>query len=910
MLHHGKSDLRAILIAGIFLFATSVSLAATLPKGVTEVTTVEGITEYRLPNGLKVLLLPDESKPTVAVNITYLVGSRHENYGETGMAHLLEHMLFKGTPNHKDIWTDFNKRGMRPNGTTSLDRTNYFEIFQAGDDNLKWSIELEADRMVNSFIAKKDLDSEMTVVRNEFESGENSPFGVLIKRMQSVVFDWHNYGNSTIGNRSDIENVKIENLQAFYRLYYQPDNAVLMVSGKFDVDKTLNWITTAFSAIPKPTRTLPVLWTVEPTQDGERSFTIHRKGDVQIVGVAYRIPTAINRDTDALDYAASILASSPNGRLHRQLVETGKAVQVAEFDLGKYAPGMQVIAAIVKKGEPLEPVRDELVAAIENFAKTPPTQEEIDRVRREHLNDIEKLLTNNESIGITMSEIIALGDWRLLFQGRDQESDITSAKVAAAAQHYYKRDNRTVGMFIPDDDPQRVDIPAGPTIAEAMAGFKQKTETTTAEVFDPSPANIDKRTQHQTVGGLNVAVLAKKSRGASVSVAINLKWGDEKSLFGKRGVAYLTNNMLEMGTTRYTRAQLSDETDKLKIRGSLFGFDTTKENLAGALKLVAHVMQEANFPENEFVQAKKLAITSIEAQRNEPQSVASTALGQHFNRYPKGDMRYAATPDEMIASINAVTLAEVKAFHKKFYGASKGEISIVGDVDTAETFKMVEQAFGQWKSAAPYTRLSNNYFDVPATRKNIDTPDKENGFYISRMNLEIRDDDPDFAALYVANHVFGGAGLDSRVMGRIRQKDGLSYGGGSNLNVDSFERSATFNVYAIAAPQNLAKVDAAVQEELARAVKDGFTKDEVERAKSGLLQQRTQNRSKDSNLAFGWNSNLDRNRTYAWAQALDDKIRNVTVEQVNAAFRKMIVPAKMSTIIAGDEAKAKAATGK
>jgi zinc protease len=321
-------------------------------------------------------------------------------------------------------------------------------------------------------------------------------------------------------------------------------------------------------------------------------------------------------------------------------------------------------------------------------------------------------------------------------------------------------------------------------------------------------------------------------------------------------------------------------------------------------------MKESNFPENEFVQAKKLAITSIEAQRNEPQSVASTAMSQHFNRYPKGDMRYAATPDEMIASINAVTLAEVKEFHKKFYGASKGEISIVGDVDTAETFKMVEQAFGQWQSAAPYTRLTNDYVDVPATRKNMNTPDKENGFYITRMNLEIRDDDPDFAALYVANHVFGGAGLDSRVMGRIRQKDGLSYGGGSNLSVDSFERSATFNVYAIAAPQNLAKVDAAVQEELARAVKDGFTKDEVERAKSGLLQQRTQNRSKDSNLAFGWNNNLDRQRTYAWAQALDDKIRNVTVDQVNAAFRKMIVPAKMSTFIAGDEAKAKAAVGK
>jgi len=194
----------------------------------TKVADVEGISEYRLPNGLRVLLFPDPSKPTITVNITYLVGSRHENYGETGMAHLLEHLLFKGTPKHPNIDQEFNKRGVRFNGTTWLDRTNYYELFQASDDNLAWAIELEADRMVNSNIAKTDLDSEMTVVRNEYESGENSPFGVMLKRIQSIAYDWHSYGRSTIGNKSDIENVRIENLQAFYRMYYQPDNAVLL----------------------------------------------------------------------------------------------------------------------------------------------------------------------------------------------------------------------------------------------------------------------------------------------------------------------------------------------------------------------------------------------------------------------------------------------------------------------------------------------------------------------------------------------------------------------------------------------------------------------------------------------------------------------------------------------------------
>src|SRR5260221_8128255 len=338
-----------------------------LPAGATRVTTVEGITEYRLANGLKVLLFPDASKPTVTVNITYLVGSRMENYGETGMAHLLEHLMFKGTKKHPHIDQEYNTRGVRFNGTTWLDRTNYYEIFRASDDNLAWAIELEADRMVNSFIAKRDLDSEMTVVRNEYEQGENSPFAVLAKRMQSVAYDWHSYGRSTIGNRSDIENVKIENLQAFYRLYYQPDNATLLVAGKLDEAKALAMVAKHFVAVPKPKRKLPPLWTVEPTQDGPREFTVRRKGDLQLVVVAYHVPSNLHVDSDAIAFANFILADPPSGRLHKALVETGKAAQVVGIPLMGIDPGLHLVGAVVKKGDAVEPIRDEIVKIVESF---------------------------------------------------------------------------------------------------------------------------------------------------------------------------------------------------------------------------------------------------------------------------------------------------------------------------------------------------------------------------------------------------------------------------------------------------------------------------------------------------------------------------------------------------------------
>ncbi|CAN5785756.1 pitrilysin family protein [soil metagenome] len=898
----------ALLLSLLSSFLLSPALeAANLPKGVSQQSTVEGITEYQLQNGLKVLLMPDASKPTVTVNVTYLVGSRHENYGETGMAHLLEHLMFKGTPRNARITEEFNRRGMRMNGTTSLDRTNYYELFQASDDNLQWALAMEADRMVNSNIAKKDLDTEMTVVRNEYESGENSPGGVLIKRLQSVAFDAHNYGHATIGNRSDIENVRIENLQAFYHTYYQPDNAVLLVAGKFDEAKTLGWIATSFGAIAKPRRSLPVFWTTEPTQDGERSVEVRRKGDLQLVMLAYKVPAALHADRDALDFASGILTGAPHGRLHKQLVESGKLVQVFSTGVGSVDAGLKIIGAVIKKGESAEGAKELLLAGIEDFKKNPPTKDEMDRVKRDSANTYEKIMNNHEAIGVGMSEYIAMGDWRYFFKDRDDTDKVSPEQVTAAVKRYFIRSNRSVGMFIPEDAAQRAEIPPAPAMRDVMQGFSPKVATLSAEVFDPSPANIDQRTQHATIGGLQVALLPKKTRGETVNVSLNLHWGDEKSLFGQKTAASFAANLLATGTSQYSRAQLADEFSKLKISGGLYAFQTTRANLPAALALVSHILREANFPETEFIQLREKSLVAIEASRHEPASMAGMAMSLHFNRYPKGDFRATETLDEMLEQVKSTTLAQVKAYHQQFYGASQGELSIVGDMEVTSTLQAIQQAFAGWNSARPYARLVSQNQPVAPVRMSMNTPDKENGFYSSRMNLLLREDDAAFPALRVANYIFGGgAGLNSRLMERLRQKDGLSYGGSSSLTAGDIDPDGSFAISAIAAPQNLAKLEFAVNDELRRALRDGFTQDELTRAKSGLLQQRQQARSSDGSLAGGWNANLYLHRSWAWSQAMDDKIAALTLAQVNAAFQKYIDPAQLSVFIALDEAKAQA----
>jgi zinc protease len=382
---------------------------------VSRVTSVEGITEYRFDNGLKVLLFPDASQDTITVNVTYLVGSRHEGYGEYGMAHLLEHMQFKGTPRHPDPKNEFQRRGANYNASTSYDRTNYYESLAANEGNLDWALELEADRMVNSRIAKEDLDSEMTVVRNEFESGENSPYGVLGERMAAAAYLWHNYGHAIIGARSDIENVPIERLQAFYRKYYQPDNAVLLVSGRFDEAAALRLVERHFGGIPKPQRTLLATYTTEPPQDGERSVTLRRAGEVQLIGAQYHLPPGSHADFPAIDILVTALTKVPGGRLHRALVATGKASSIYGGDQQQREAGYAYFGATLRKDMSLDAARTALVAALEDLAAEPFSDDEVERARTKLLNDVDMALTNPRELGIAMSEFIAMGDWRLLF---------------------------------------------------------------------------------------------------------------------------------------------------------------------------------------------------------------------------------------------------------------------------------------------------------------------------------------------------------------------------------------------------------------------------------------------------------------------------------------------------------------
>lgn len=887
---------------------TAVSAQDTTLK---KITTVEGITEYWLSNGLQVLLFPDDSKPKLTINITYFVGSRHEGYGEAGMAHLLEHMVFKGTPTFKDVPRELIGRGASPlNGTTWLDRTNYYEGLPSTPENLEFAIRFEADRMINSFIAQKDLRSEMTVVRNEFESGENSPMRILMQRMMAAAFEWHNYGKTTIGNRADIERVPIDKLQAFYRKYYQPDNAMLIVAGKFDEAKAKEHILKYFGAIPRPERELPNTYTEEPAQDGERMVTLRRVGNVAWAGCLYHVPSGAHPEAPAVEVLNDVLASEPGGRLYRKLVETKRASAVTGAHFLLHDPGVLFFLTQGAAGSEPEPMLEAMLEVTEGFADEPVTQAEVDRALQSYREKRERTNADTGSLAIELSEWAAQGDWRLFFLYRDRMEKVTKDDVQAVAEKYLTRNNRTMGVFVPTEEAERISIPPTPEIAAMLEGYKGREVVSKGEAFEPTPDVIERRTRRTKLpSGIKVALLPKETRGDTVNLRLTLRYGDKPTLTGREKAGDLLPTMLLRGTEEMSRQEIRDAFSKLSARVSVVGqpsvvlvtVQTKREKLAEVLKLLRKVLRDPAFPDDELETLKTEQIAAFEQQKSQPQAIASVLVMEKLSPYPKGDPRYVATIEEEIERTKAVTTSDIRNLYVDLMNGQNGELTIVGDFDPAEAVEGVNAIVKDWTSDTKFIRLDRlGNYDLEGGVKIVNTPDKANAMYFAGMSIRLGQDHPDYPALLIGNRILGGDPFTSRLGGRLRQREGLSYAVGSQMQTSPYEPNTTMYVFAISAPQNAKAVRTGIREELEKLLKEGVTEDEVQQAVRGYLDQRQTARSNDAALASQLEQTTRTGRSMLFTAEIEEKIRNLTPQQVNEAMRRHVDPKKLYVVQAGD----------
>jgi len=435
------------------LGASAVHAAPTGAAGFTLIKSLGGIDEYRLDaNGLSVLLRPDHSVPVVTFQVTYRVGSRNEVTGTTGATHILEHLMFKGSDRFNDAAGNSIKQylgqvGAGFNATTSLDRTNYFATL--GRDALDGYVAIEADRMRNLWLRDTDRTAEMTVVRNEYERGENNPGYALDKEVTAVAFLAQPYHHSTIGWRSDIEKVPTEKLREFYDTFYWPNNATVTVVGDVEPVKMLALIRANYGNIPRASRPIPEMYTEEPPQQGARRLILKRAGDLGSAMIAYKSPNALHADLPALSVLASILSDGQNSRFSRALVDKSLATHASANIRPTHDPGLFEINIALAPNVDHDKAEKVALAELERVKKEGVTLEEVARVVSQYRASEAYRRDGTAGIASSLNEWIAAGDWTLFVTFVDKVSAVAPADVQRVARLYLNEDQSTTGWFVP-----------------------------------------------------------------------------------------------------------------------------------------------------------------------------------------------------------------------------------------------------------------------------------------------------------------------------------------------------------------------------------------------------------------------------------------------------------------------------
>ena len=874
-----------------------------------------GISEYKLANGLQILLFPDDSKPTMTVNLTYKVGSRHEGMGETGMAHLLEHLLFKGTPEFSDIPGEFSRRGMRFNGTTTTDRTNYFSSFNASEETLDFALKLEANRMLRSNILRADLDREMPVVRNELEIGENNAGQLLRQRVMSLAYRFHPYGRPTIGARSDVENVAIPQLQAFYRQYYQPENAVLIVAGQIDTARTLALIAREFGPLPRPTRQLIPAYTVEPAQDGERSLSLRRVGGGPLLMAVYHVPGMAHPDCAPLAVLGLLLAQPPGGSLYKSLVESKKAVNVFAGGCGGYDPGVFTVGAGLPPGVDVREVERELLDNAEGRSRLDFKPEDVPRIAAQFELGYRQVLKSPESAVGLLSEAIAGGDWRLIFKLLEDVRQVSLADVNRVAKLYLQPANRSIGRYLPVARSEKVEVPLVAERSAGLEGLKMDQLMSAGESFDPTPTALQARTTRQTLAsGIHLALLPKKTRGDSVVLTMRLRWAEARTVAMALEAGSVAPLMFE-GTANRTRQQVQDESVRLKggftisgdAQGASIQLQAERDTLLPMLALLREVLREPLLPDEAFERLRGQALAGLLGDAKEPESLRSEATREHYNTQlglQPGDPDYRWSRAERERRLKAVTGPQVRTFYQRHWSANQMAVAVVGDLP-AGLDVAVEAMFGNWKKpdAPGFVRHTRAFKPVAPVRFDVQASDKANAIIRMRQELRLSSRDDDYAALALANHMLGGGGLESRLPKRVRGQEGLSYGISSSLDADHWDDSGSWSIGGNFAPENRERLLAAVRDELRKVLAEGFTQAELDRARNAVLQARRQQRSDDRALAGNLLFQLDSGEDWlSGAERGDQQRRDATLAQVNAALRHHLNPDAWVISTAGDYA--------
>ncbi|MFH4966381.1 pitrilysin family protein [Gaetbulibacter sp. M235] len=889
---------------------------------------LKGIEEYLYePNGLNLLLLQDNSAPVVTIQVVYHVGSKNETPGNTGATHLLEHLNFKGTPsfnkqNGNAIFKVLQDMGAEMNATTWNDRTNYYETIPS--DKIETALHIESDRMRNSLLLKKDKEAEMTVVRNEFERGENNPINLLFKEIWATAYLAHPYHHSTIGWRSDIENMSIETLRKFYNTYYWPNNATLTIIGDFQKDSLFGLVDKYFGKIGKAPHDIPQPYTEEPEQVGPRRIVIKKPGQQSFVSIGYKIPGMLHEDLSALTVLGNILGSGTSSIINRTFVDSGIALFGFSGPSNFKEVGLFMITLGFTPDKNHEDINMEMLNMVEKIKANGVLQDDVDRIVAK-LNT-QTILSRDGSGNIAgqINEAIAGGDWTNYFNSVERLGKVTADDVKRVANKYLIEEQSTTGYFIPQvngvivasknealnfkakDGKYFFRTPVRDGNSFELRTFDNVSPRTSYKISSVYGTNglsdRSKQFDRKQVAGIDV-VTAKTGAKDFVTISASFPIGDYLNKKGNKSVPDLTTQILSKGTSKNDKFQFSQKLEKLGVTIDInadtqninINFKCLTKDLNIVISLLAEELRYPLFDAKEFELLKTQNINGLKRGLEDPNTQASIALSQSI--YPQGHPNYRKDIESSIKDIEAMTLEDLKGFHKTYFGPKGMHLVAVGDVNTKNLYSTLNKEFRGWYGGITTLAKYETPIKANAITKVITIPKKPSAVMNIGQYTGIKIKDKDFLPFYIGVNILGGD-FSARLMQTVRDRDGLTYGINSkhsgHKNAGGYwEIVATFN------PSLFEKGLNATMAELNKWVNEGVTIEELMTRKTNLTGSFKVGLASTTGLAKTLLDFIEMDLEPSYIDQYPKDIEAVTLKEVNSVIKKYINLNKLVIIKSG-----------
>jgi zinc protease len=915
--------MRVFLLA-VLLFAAQA--ASALPANVEHVETFRGIAQYRLKsNGMTILLAPNRTSPVFTFMVVYHVGSRNEAPGNTGSAHLLEHMIFnKSTENfgrangHKtfqEVLYEGGADAASSNMTTWYDRMNGYSTLPS--DKLELAMRIEADRLGRALILDSERSSEMSVVRNEFEIGENNPVQALFKATVAAAIQAHPYHWSTIGYRSDIEGVSTAKLREHYKAYFHPDNAEAILVGDFEAQAALALFDRQFGGFPRSSQPVPKVITVEPPQEGERRAIVKRPGTVGLVMAGYIRPGASHPDFIALEVATAILAEGVNSRLYRALVDRGLATDVGATNFTLRDPYPLLLNATLAPGRTHAEVEAAIKAVVAEMVEKGVSEAEVRRARRQIEVEVVRARDGTYNYARNLGEAVASTDWKWFLTYVERVNAITAEDVKRVAAAYLVPDHATIGWFVPTPNAGKAGEIGHPParvrqvgqdearVGQAEPGTAPAPSASRSETADRK-AFADRTTRKVLANGIILDVVESRAvptvavRGIAVA-------GDTTAPAAHPALPGLVAKMLARGTVSRTKeeigALLDDAGATRTYATGLTEIAIQANGLARDLPLIlgilADELRNPRFDPAELDKARKDLENDYLRAHDNTSLRAQERLAQLV--FAPGHPYHPPGREKKLESLKALGGDDLRAFHRARYTGAGIILAVVGDVDAAKVVALVEQHFGGIpRGERPdFAKLPRTEPRPQPAREAVTMRGKANTNIVLGAASGLRRHDPDYEAALVANAALGQTALSSRIGRRVRDTEGLTYQVYSRF-LQSEELDGLWLVNVFVAPQNLARALASTREEIAKYAREGATDAEIEAQKSFFAGNYHVNLGSNAGIAAALVAAEKLGFGPRYLDEFPERIRRVTAAQANAAMRRHFFPERLHLVVAGD----------